>query len=338
MFKNKKWTSFLILVIFLGAPISAQIPQSEHFTVERLADGVFAVIAKPGGGAVSNAGVVDLGGATLIFDTLMSHKATSALIIAAESLTSSPITYVVNSHYHKDHTWGNQIFPPDVKIISTPWTREAIQKSRPQKPEADLKTYASELPKLRARLESLSEKTDKLARDQTLLTIGYSQAVLDTLPQLIVVQPNLTFDRELTIYGTRRKVKLMTFGKGSTGSDLVLFLPDDRIVFTGDLVMVGMHPYITESSPKDWMNSLRELQALNIISLVPGHGPTGDSTAIPLMMDYIEGLVKDAMALVEKEALDEISAPVPAPFQSWFYPEIYQENLKYMYNLLQKEK
>jgi cyclase len=100
------------------------LPTSEHFTLERLAEGVYAAIATEGGLAFSNAGIVDLGKRTLVFDTFDSIRAAEDLKAAAEQLTGRPASYVVISHWHPDHWTGNQLFVPRASVIATPEIRE----------------------------------------------------------------------------------------------------------------------------------------------------------------------------------------------------------------------
>ena len=88
-----------------------ELPQSRHFRLEQLQEGIYAAIHKEGGWAISNAGIVDLGDRTLVFDSFRSTQPALDLRLAAEQLTGRPVSIVVNSHYHADHTWGNCYFP-----------------------------------------------------------------------------------------------------------------------------------------------------------------------------------------------------------------------------------
>src|SRR5262245_38140420 len=101
------------------------MPTSPHFTLERLADGVFAAVAVPGTGSARNAGIIDLGGTTLIFDTFLTLRAARDLRAAAGQLTGHAAAYVINSHYNGDHIHGNQVFP-EATIVATEGTRELI--------------------------------------------------------------------------------------------------------------------------------------------------------------------------------------------------------------------
>lgn len=96
-----------------------------------MADGVYACIHKIGGKAISNAGIIDNGKETFIFDTFLSPDVAKELLLAVKQLNLSPVKYVINSHSHNDHIRGNQVFCNDVKIISTERTKELIEEWEP---------------------------------------------------------------------------------------------------------------------------------------------------------------------------------------------------------------
>jgi glyoxylase-like metal-dependent hydrolase (beta-lactamase superfamily II) len=106
----------------LTASATRSLPESPYFLLERVADGVYAALARPGAGALGNAAIVDLGDRALVFDTFLMPQAARGLRGAAESLTGRPVAYVVNSHFHADHVCGNQVFA-DATIIATEQTR-----------------------------------------------------------------------------------------------------------------------------------------------------------------------------------------------------------------------
>ena len=100
---------------------------SPHFSIHTLTEGVHAAIATNGGAAIANAGIIDLGEQTVIFDTFMTLKAALDLSRAAEALTGRKAETIINSHYHNDHTWGNQIFSPHAKIITSSQTEALLE-------------------------------------------------------------------------------------------------------------------------------------------------------------------------------------------------------------------
>ena len=113
--------------------MSSRLPESKHFQIERLADGVYAAIASEQGYASCNAGIIDIGDRTILFDTFLTPEAARDLLNATEQLTSNKITHIINSHEHNDHIRGNQVFGSDIDIISTVLTREAIARNEPER-------------------------------------------------------------------------------------------------------------------------------------------------------------------------------------------------------------
>jgi len=88
--------------------------------------------------------------------------------------------------------------------------------------------------------------------------------------------PDLTFENEKSLDGATRKVQLKSKGKGHTESDLVLYLPEDKILYSGDLVFNNCHPYLGHGYPDEWKNWLNNILTLEVNTVVPGHGKLGD--------------------------------------------------------------
>lgn len=256
------------------------LPASPHFRLEELAQGVYAAIHTPGGDAIGNAGIIDLGDRTVIFDTCQSPLAAADLQRAAVTLCGRPVDYVVNSHWHSDHVLGNAVLA-DATIIATPTTR----------------------------LLMATELVDHA-----------------------VVLPNLTFGDYLALQGTARAVELRVFS-GHTLSDAVLFVSDARIAFLADLHFVGIHPYLPDGDPADWLTSLAHIATYDIELAVPGHGDVSDLLACRQVREYItacQGIVGDAQARgATLESL--LATPIPAPFDTWNMPSFYQDNLRFLY-------
>lgn len=194
------------------------MPDSKHFQVERLADGVYAAIASEQGYAICNAGIIDLGDKTIVFDSFKTPDAAEDLLRAAHERTSHKVSYVINSHYHHDHIRGNQVFSPDTAIISTSWTREAIAKNEPQRIKSQKENVPQELLDAQSKLDA--EKNPNRRRELA-FWITYHKASIESLSQLKMRLPNITFEHMLTIHGAGRTVKLLSF-RGHTESDVVL--------------------------------------------------------------------------------------------------------------------
>jgi glyoxylase-like metal-dependent hydrolase (beta-lactamase superfamily II) len=309
----------------------AQHINSQHFQLEILSEGVYAAIHKPGGYSICNAAIVDLGEETLIFDTFLSPEAAADLLKISEELTGNPLKYVINSHYHNDHVRGNQIYGPAVRIISTALTRDLIEENEPKMIMQEQEYAPQRLARLKSKLE---KETDPLKKQEILMWVGYYEAMVRSHPNLITTLPNRSFEDSLVLKGKERTVHLLEFRGGHTPSDLVMYLPDDQIMFTGDLVFIGMHPFLADGSPEDLMEILRQLRLLPTKQLVPGHGEPGTLEDINRMIEYIEmmNLTVNSFLSQSEETRDLSAVKVPESFGKWSFQNFFEINLKFMIN------
>ena len=314
-----------------------RLPKSKHFQIERLTNGVYAAIASEQGYASCNAGIIDIGDRTIIFDTFLTPEAARDLLKIAERLTSNRITHVINSHEHNDHIRGNQVFGSDVDIISTAVTREAIARNEPQNIKTEKATILEEITALQSRLDA--EKDPRKRRDLSAL-LSFMQGASKSYSELRTRLPDITFENKLTIHGTKRTVELLSLA-GHTACDVILYLPEDKIVFMSDLLFVNIHPYLASGSPEQWKNSLATAKALGVKVAVPGHGSVGKSADLSAMLKYIQSLENIAknMVMSGKSAEQVSSVPIPAPFDTWLcFEDFFTTNLKFLYKLAQSRK
>ena len=201
----------------------------EHYRLREVAEGAWAAIASPEGNARANAGIVDLGDATLVFDTFMDPAPARALQADAARLTGREPSIVVNSHWHPDHVRGNRVFE-GAEIVATARTKALVEEQ-----EAEL-------------------------------------------------TPTTTFEGERDL----GRARLLTYGGGHTESDAFLYLPDDGVAFVADLVVIDTHPWVGHGDVRRWLEILARLEELDLVALVPGHGPVGLSDDIALMRAYLD--------------------------------------------------
>jgi cyclase len=307
------------------------LPDSKHFRIQELADGVYAAIHIDGGAAIGNAGIVDLGDRTLVYDTFLSPQAAMDLPPAAEALTGRPVDAVINSHWHNDHIWGNQVFGADTQIVATEETRRMFIATRGHGAfEAFMAEAEANLETTRAQLQTAEEEGQ---RRQLALWVDYHQTVVDLKPILQIRAPNLTFVQRLAFYGTERSVELIAFEGGHTESDVVLFLPQEGIVFMSDLLFIGHQPYLGGGDPQRLLHILEEVSDLAPSLLVPGHGPVGAADSLQLMAQYVRTLDELARKMVQngeaEEMIDEM--PVPAPYDEWLFSAFFPVNMHFLY-------
>lgn len=277
----------------------------EHFSLHEVATGVWAAEADLMGASVGNAAIIDLGGKTVIFDTFMTSVAARELRTTAEHLTGSGAFLAVNSHWHSDHSGGNQEFA-EAPIVATPRTMELIIENAPD----DLDAWEAEVDGAIAELDRAASDGDENAR-RRLAGLGH---IKESIPGFKLTLPDLLVDGRLVVEGERRLV-LETRGAGHTDSDLFAWLPDEKVVATGDLCWNGIHPRLRDGHPEPWADYVAALLELEPTTVVPGHGPPGDRGALEPLPDYfraVAGMVSEVRAGADPEDL----AP-PAASTGW---------------------
>jgi len=306
---------------------------SRHFDLTLLAPGIYAAIATNSGGADCNAGIIDLGDRTLIFDSFLTPEAAKDLYLAAQTVTGKPASFVVNSHYHNDHIRGNQVFPPETDIISTSTTRQLMMTAGVDELEWDRENAQLRLAAIKTEMETAP---DSPSISQTAVWVNYFKVIVDSLPNLELRYPNLTFQNELTIHGTVRIARLVSYGPGHTQDDVFLCLPQEGITFLGDLLFVNCHPFLADGDPRALLASLQQIDRLNGQILVPGHGPIGNHTDLKLMLTYIETLLEMVQrAINDGGSADQAAAlPIPELFRPWQFPFFYATNVRFIHRYL----
>jgi glyoxylase-like metal-dependent hydrolase (beta-lactamase superfamily II) len=304
---------------------------SKHFRIEWLAEGVYAAIHSAGGTAIGNAGIIDLGDRTLVFDALFTPQAAEDLRAAAEALTGRPVSAVIDSHWHSDHIWGNQAFDKATDIISTEETRRLILATRGDSDfDATMANAETDLAVARARLEAAK---DKRQRYECALWLDQYQGLVGARPILKVRAPNLAFTGRMAFHGAQRCAELIAFDGGHTESDAVLWLPQERIVFTSDLLFVGHHPYLGGGTPEGLLRALDAVSALAPGLLVPGHGTVGTTKSLRAMRQYVIALDDMARRMVEageaEQAIDAIA--IPEPHDAWLISSFFASNMRCLY-------
>ena len=304
---------------------------SENFTLQQLAPGVWAAIHNDQyGKAICNAGIIDLGDKTLVFDPFMTPQAAKELRTVAEDLTNKPVTIVVNSHFHNDHIRGNQVFVPVASIISSTYTREQIAKMEPEQQEWE-KHHAPALLKATKKIYNSASGMD---REELSLWIGYYEGMMESVDILKTTLPDIVFNDSLWIYGSERNVKLVEFKNCHTASDVAVLLPAEKIAFLGDLLVVQRHPWMADGEPASWQRNLTNLyndQTIN--TYVPGHGAVCNKEGLKNLQDYFTNIQLLASSAVADSTQSQLlTQPIPKQYQNWFFSRFYQSNVKFLMN------
>ena len=297
---------------------SDRLPASDHFALTELALGVYAALGREGSPTFSNAGIVDLGQQTLVFDAFELPEAGADLRAAAEELTGRRTSYLVISHSHSDHTLGSQAFGPDVSVVSAPAIRDEMAASAGW--VWHYKEHPGELEEVlqgeRDRLDGATDPDLRASIARTITRLEHLQAALSSLELRL---PDLLFDTKLVLHGTQRRAELRTVAPGHTVCDVYLSLPDDGIIFLGDLGFFQSQPFAVFAELPAWTAFLEQMEGADAQVFVPGHGPLGTRDDLVLLRQYLRALREMVVAVAGEggSAEDALERHLPPPFEAW---------------------
>ncbi len=297
-------------------PAFPENPRSHQW--QKVGEGVYAFISPIGiTPMVSGNSLVVIGeDGVLVVDAGQFPSLARAEIAHIRELTPLPVRYVVNTHWHPDHWIGNAEFRrayPGVAIIATQNTRDlaASLGSKYATP-----AYAAET--VKAVDEALARGS---RRDGTVLApgqrayLGMGRTQLGNygteLATIKLTYPDLTFASELDVQLGSRRVEVRFLGRGNTGGDAIVYVPDAKVLATGDL-LVNPFPYGTGSFYGEWPATLRKLEKIDAGVIVPGHGEVEhDGAYLARMIALLDSVrAQVAAAVAAGKSLDETRALV----------------------------
>lgn len=263
---------------------------------EKIADGIYYATASGTMQVGANSPVFVNGDEVLLIDSETSPAAGRALVNDIKALTDKPVKYVIDSHYHYDHLFGNQVFGPEVQIIGHDHTVERLEANT-----LEQYTFLTSLRPIPQRIEGLrqriAQESDPAQRATMERQIQNSLAYQEQVKEVRQTPPNVTFDNTMTLHRGGREFRLLFLGRGHTDTDVVTYLPKERIVATGDL-MESVLSYMGDSYPEEWIATLEKLKALDFDTVLPGHGvPFKGKELITAFQDYLRDLNAQTTAL-----------------------------------------
>ena len=282
--------------------------------VHDIGNGLYGYVQPDGTWGWSNAGLVTSQGETLLVDTLMSIPLTQTMLTELAKVPGGDkIDKLVNTHANPDHYLGNAAVE-GAEIISTRTTLEEMEGFNP-----------AALVNLSAKWETMGDAGEFLFE-----TMGRQ---FDFSGAENLALPTRTFDRRLTLEVGDKTVELTDLGPAHTGSDTIAWVPDDRTVFTGDLLFNEGHPIVWAGPFSNWIAACEFMEALNPEVVVPGHGPITDVAAIRNLRGYFEHLRDQARGRFEagmdwREAARDI--PI-GEYAHWTDPERVVANVCSLY-------
>jgi glyoxylase-like metal-dependent hydrolase (beta-lactamase superfamily II) len=274
---------------------SGTVPDGPAYRFEELADGVHFAIGTGAMTVFSNSLVIINEDHVMLVDTSVTPAAARELVAQIQSeLTAKPIRYVFNTHFHFDHSHGNQIFGDDVEIIGHDFVR--LQHVSTGLDQRTNRSFAAAIPGQIEGLEAqVAAATDAGARTQLETALRQLRAHQNAIQETVVKAPNVTYSDTMTIHKGGREVQLHFVGRGHTGGDTIVLLPAERIAFTGDFLLgapgAPRISYMGDAFIDEWPASLGRLKELDFDIMVPGHGqPFRERGQIDLYQRYLRDL------------------------------------------------
>jgi cyclase len=279
-----------------------------------LGHGCLAYLQPDGSWGWSNAGLIVDGEQNLLVDTLFDLKLTQEMLgdIRAKVPSAKTIRTLVNTHANGDHTFGNQLVA-DAEIITSEETAAEMLELPPQ------------------RLQGLKANRAQLGDGAQFL---YDMMAKNfDWDEVVYTAPTRTFSQRLDLKVGNKPVELVYAGPAHTKGDTLVYLPQDRIVFTGDLIFVGGHPVLWAGPIGNWIRACDMILDWDVDVVVPGHGPITDKGGVRHFRSYLEYINTEARkrydaGLSYYDAAAEISLD---PYMDWIDSERIVINVASLY-------
>lgn len=305
--------------------------EGSNFILKELDKGVYAGIHRFGGTATCNVGVVDNGNETIVFDAFLSPDAATELIAAIRQLGLPPIRYVINSHAHNDHVRGNQSFGPEVRIVSTQITAETMAREEPRAIQAESGYAKGQFEFFDQKMREFKGDTNSRPFLAMKMMRPYFRELSQSREKIKTRLPDTFVDKEMDLSGPKNAVKVLDMGACHSGSDLAMYLPGKKILFTGDIAFNAFHPFLPDGDPDRWRAALRQFQQMDVRLVTPGHGEVGGKEICSQLITYLDELDSLAAGLAKRgEPLTAADRQIPAPYASWWLDNFFAANLNFM--------
>jgi cyclase len=299
--KRLQIVSAILAVSILASFAPAAAAQVDY---KQVAPGVYAALQPFAKRFNDSSSTIIIGeDSVIVVDSQTTLTATRGVIAQIRKLTDKPVRFVINTHWHGDHVQGNQEYRaafPGVQFIAQANTREDMS----QRTSAELKEQVEKLP---AQIEQYKQMRDTgnlpsgkpLTEDQKKLVQMRYEVFSSQLPDLQkthIVLSDITFEQSMVLWQGTRELRLMHYA-GHTRGDLVVYLPAEKILITGDLL--DDMPYTGDGSPAGLIATLHDLDKLDFASVIPGHGPVEQGhDHLRLVTQLFESIVTQVQAAV----------------------------------------
>ena len=300
---------------------SEQLDSAPRYVVHALGNDIYAVVYNPELEVEGNALIVVNDDNVVVVDSNAGLTTARLTIGEIRKITSKPVRYVINTHWHDDHVMGNQAYAeafPGVEFVAHPATREDIVGHAFANNAFVLDVVDADIARFDGYLQTgigrdgkpmTSEQAERvrIARRTRAEMAADRRAFRATPPTIDVADTRtLTFGK--------RQIEIKFLGRGNTRGDLVVYLPSERVLATGDLVVWPI-PYATNVYARDWVSTLERLMTIPATTVVPGHGPVMKDWAY---VRRVKGALETAIAEVAAakrsgQSLEETTKSVQLP-------------------------
>ena len=281
--------------------------------LHEVAPGVWAYLQPDGGWGWSNAGLVTEGQASLLVDTLFDLKLTAEMLDQMRRVTKAAehIDTVVNTHANGDHCFGNSLVAT-ADIVASEKCAEEMKALPP------------------SRLAELMKAAPDLGQVGRFVSRIFGPFEFDGIEMTL---PGRTFTGRLDLKVGDREVRLIEVGPAHTAGDVVVHLPAEGVVFTGDILFHGGHPIVWAGPVANWIAACDRVLALDAPTIVPGHGPIASPAAVADLKGYFEFLTAEARPRYDAgmSPLDAARDIDLGPYRGWGEAERLAVNVNALY-------
>jgi len=271
----------------------AQAPgaSTSLFKIEKVADGVYAALARPQVLTNCNAAIFVNSRDVLVVDAHSKPSAAAALIAQIKKdVTTKPVRYLVNSHFHWDHTQGDAAYKTGgakVDIIASQTTKQLMTELSRNRLKESLDGVPKQIDDVQARLARATSDADKERYTDLIRQLKAYQTEMQSYTREL---PTITFAKSHVIKDAAGDLHIEFHGRAHTAGDIAVFSPQKRVVAAGD-VIIGFLPNIADGYPRPWPATINSMGQLAFDHIIPGHGPVHhDRARMTQMRNYIEEL------------------------------------------------
>ncbi|MEW6740577.1 MAG: MBL fold metallo-hydrolase, partial [Nitrospirota bacterium] len=266
-YSSIKWLAVLVFIVYVV--LCGNVFAAEKLT--KIADNVYSYVdtksSTPQNSYGANAGIIIGRDGIVVVDTLISSKEAKRFIKDIKAISKKPVKYVINTHYHLDHTFGNSEFKKIRALIISHTNDSKNLKAHGETALKNAKNYG------------LTEKDMKGTR---------------------IAYPALAFTDRMEIDLGDRKIELIYLRPSHTDGSVLVYLPDKKVLFAGDILFTNYHPFLGEGNIEEWVKVLDYIMTMDVEKIIPGHGPVSTKKDIEEMKDYLIAFDKKARELAAK--------------------------------------